>query len=325
MPKKAPMNPQKLAADGVAVTAYAKINLCLRIVRRRPDGMHDLDGIMHALTLADSVHVAPDQKLQLETIDVRRTAPAGPGPAPSGPPLPAVEENIAWRAAHMLQRAAGVTDGGRITLYKRIPVAAGLGGGSADAAAVLVALNCLWGLNWPQQRLAQLGLQLGADVPFALLGGAARARGVGEQLQPLPALTGMPVVLIPQNFPVATGDIFRAWQPKASGSAVGRRETVRPGPAAAMAQSLARGSLAQAARHCGNDLQPVAAKRHPKIQQALADLHACQPVAAQMTGSGPTVFGLFAQRQQARRAVRRLRMKWPQTRLSWLTAAGPRC
>src|SRR5690606_21965994 len=177
--------------DGsLIISAPAKLNLCLHVLGRRPDGMHQLDGIMHGLTLADTVILRPAHDLSLTVVDRRRgrRAPGSdPGSNPPSPlgapsPVPSGPANLAWQAATALRRAAGTAAGAHLTLIKRIPLGAGLGGGSADAAAVLLGLNRLWGLDFPAAELDALALSLGADVPFALRGGAARARGVGELL-----------------------------------------------------------------------------------------------------------------------------------------------
>lgn len=305
--------------DSLVISAPAKLNLCLNVLGRRADGMHELDGIMHSLTLADTVILRPAGELSLTVVDRRPR----PGPAVSGqggdtepqpgdpPPVPGGSDNLAWQGAKALRRAAGIALGAHITLIKRIPMGAGLGGGSADAAAVLQGLNRLWGLDLSSSELHALALNLGADVPFALQGGAARARGVGELLEPLPPLAGMPVVLIPQTFSVSTKEIFTEW----AGRGV-------PAPAVPpvddMAAAMIQGDFRRAASLCGNVLISITARRHPQVSAALADLGRWEPLAAAMTGTGPTVFGLFAHRRQAWEAVQALRQCWPLARLTHL-------
>ncbi|HLS88586.1 MAG TPA: 4-(cytidine 5'-diphospho)-2-C-methyl-D-erythritol kinase [Sphingobacteriaceae bacterium] len=312
-----------MANDSLVVSAPAKLNLCLAVLGRRPDGMHELDGVMHGLTLEDTIILRPAAGLSLTVVD-RRPGGGAPGvdgrgrPALQNGELPSVPhgpENLAWRAAAALRRAADVSEGVHITLIKRIPAGAGLGGGSADAAAVLLGLNRLWGLGLSHGDLHALALGLGADVPFALHSGAARARGVGEILEPLPTLAGMPVVLIPQTFGVSTGEIFAQW--------ASRGDQAPPGPAVAtMAEAMGQGDYQRAASLCGNVLISITARRHPQVRAALEDLERWEPLAAAMTGTGPTVFGLFARRRQAREAVRALRQRWPLARLTHLRHRG---
>lgn len=156
----------------IVLRPCAKLNLTLEVVGRRPDGYHDLASVFQAIDLRDLLRVSPGDDLRFSCDQ----------PELGG------EGNLVWRAARLIQAEAGVATGATLHLAKRIPVAAGLGGGSADAAAALVGLDRLWGLGWPRARLAALAARLGSDVPFFLDGPTARAGGRGEQLTPLPAL-----------------------------------------------------------------------------------------------------------------------------------------
>ena len=153
--------------------AYAKINWALDTVGLRDDGYHLLDTIMQSISLHDDITIEPDSRLFLSVADA--------------PHVPCDESNLILRAAEALRRHTGTAAGARITLRKRIPVGAGLGGGSTDAAAVLRALNDMWGLGLPEETLYEIGLSLGADVPFCLHGGLCRAQGIGEILTPFAA------------------------------------------------------------------------------------------------------------------------------------------
>jgi len=160
--------------------ASAKVNLALEVLGKRADGYHEIATVLQAVDLFDRIAVETADSLSLHTDD---------------PDLPTDEGNLVMRAARLLQKAAGIETGARIRLQKRIPVAAGLGGGSSDAAATLWGLSRLWKLRWPTARLQELAVELGMDVPFFLGAGRAVARGRGEQLAPLPGGGGYALVL----------------------------------------------------------------------------------------------------------------------------------
>ena len=267
------------------LTAAAKVNLVLEVLGKRPDGYHEIATIMQAVDLAD--------RLVLEDADALALSADGPVPADS--------TNLALRAAAALREAAGVASGVRITLDKRIPVAAGLGGGSADAAAVLVGLNRLWGLRWPRARLAEVAASLGSDVPFFLLGGAALATGRGERVEPV-AAGAWALVLVNPPFGVPTAEVYSRVSPElwSDGSRVrGMVEALRQRRPARIAASLYNG------------LEPAVAPIHPEIERMKAALVAAGALGAAMSGSGPSVFGVARSFEHARQIRARL------TRGSW--------
>lgn len=281
----------------VRVTAHAKINLVLRVGPLRPDGYHEIDSVLHSIALHDV--------LSVEAAGL--AAAADPVALEIDPPerLP-VDDNLVMRAARaLLQEAAAqgraVTTAVRLRLEKRIPVGAGLGGGSADAAAALQALNAFWGLSLPQARLAALAARLGADVPFCLTGGAARARGYGEALDPLPPLPDWPLVLITFQRGLSTADVYRAFD------RLGAPAQARAEPALAALRARDLQALAGA---LGNDLAPVVERLRPEVAEARRALVAAGALGAQVSGSGPTVFGLFADPETAQQAAARLAPAW---------------
>ena len=169
-----------MEADSLSIPAYAKINLSLEVIGRRDDGYHEVATILQTVDLADTVTVAPGQGLTVECDDADLSG----------------ERNIVWDAALALAKHAGVTPNAHITIEKRIPVAAGLGGGSSDAAAALRGLNALWGLNLPVPELVSVAGSLGSDVPFLLTGGTSLGAGRGDQLEPLPAVETTRLLLV---------------------------------------------------------------------------------------------------------------------------------
>jgi len=257
------------------IIAAAKVNLALEILSRRPDGYHEIATVMHAVDLSDRLILE-----DAEAIEVRTSA-AG---------VPSDERNLAHRAAAALRDAAGIDRGARITLDKHIPVAAGLGGGSTDAAATLVGLNKLWGLRWSAPRLSELAVGLGMDVPFFLHGGAALATGRGEQLKPLGG-SSLGLVLVNPKFAVSTAEMYGKVTPSLytdGGHAQGAVKALRSHGPARVAASLYNG------------LEPAARAAYPQIGQMQAALVAAGALGAAMSGSGPTVFGVARSWEQAR-------------------------
>lgn len=268
--------------------ARGKINWTLDITGQRHDGYHLMDMLMQPVTLADTVTLTSADDLTLS--------------CGGEPLLSADEHHLALRAAHALQKATGCTRGAAIHVHKRIPVGAGMGGGSADAAAVLLGLNRLWGLGLTQAQLEAIGLTLGADVPFCLRGGLARVRGIGEEMTPLPCGRTWPLCVIQPCEGLSTGAVFAAYH--------ARPGTVRPATDDA-ALALALGDLSGLARSLGNVLQPVSEQLRPEIAGAVRALMAAGAFAALMTGSGSAVFGVFATETEAQSAAGQLAARYP--------------
>lgn len=248
-----------------AYPAPAKLNLFLHVVGRRADGYHLLQTAFRFIDYGDTLHFSPRDDSAIVRID----------------PIPGVpaESDLVVRAAHALQEAAGTRHGVDIRLDKRLPMGAGLGGGSSDAATTLVALNHLWALGLGRADLQRIGLSLGADVPVFVFGENAFGAGVGEELSPLSLPSACYLVLVPP-LSISTPDIFRA--------AELRRDTpaIRP---ADWAPGFGR-----------NDLETVALGRYPVLAEYLEWLSKFAD--ARMTGSGACVFAAFASRTEAERA-----------------------
>ena len=267
--------------------APAKVNLDLRITGRRPDGYHELDSVVAFTAWADRLAFTPARRLTLE---------------PSGPFAAALADhtdNLVLRAARRLAEHAGCPPHVRIKLDKRIPVAAGLGGGSADAAATLRGLSRLWQLRLADADLLPLALELGADVPVCLRSGPARMRGIGEQIEPL-ELPVLDLVLANPNHAVATAQVFAGLGPVVPAA----------GPDAAVPTD--RPALLGWLRARGNDLEAPARRLAPVIGEVLGALSA-QPGCglAGMSGSGATCFGVFDDPEAGARAAGALRRERP--------------
>ncbi len=265
----------------VEVRAHAKINLDLRIVGRRPDGFHELRTIFQSIALHDTLVV--------------RAVRGVFGIACDMPGVPIDRTNLVWRAADALWRAAGKRGrvrGASIELKKRVPPQAGLGGGSSDAAATLVALNALWRLRLSHDDLHAVAATLGSDVPFFLVGGTALGLGRGERLYALPDITPSALVLVQPPFGVSTADAYR-WY--------------RSGRSTRSRQREQRTALAgnRSAHGVMNDLEPAVVARHPEIGRIRRQLSDAGAFLSLMSGSGSAVFGLFGDREVARAAAAR--------------------
>jgi len=270
----------------LTVPAYAKLNLTLDVLERRPDGYHDLCMVMQSVTLSDTltVSVQPGSGVHVNTnLDF----------------LPSDGRNLASLAARQFLVHTGKKLAVDIELEKRIPVCAGMGGGSSDAAAVLRALNDLTGAGLSPVELAGVGEAVGSDVPYCVLGGTALAEGRGEKLTPLPPLPSCTVVVCKPPFPISTPELFRAIS--------GRKLRRRP-DTAGLLDALSNRDLTGTARRMYNVFEDVLSPRQERtVAELKARLIARGALGACMSGTGPTVFGLFDGPAAAERAARDLR------------------
>lgn len=265
------------------LNAYAKINLGLDVLGRRDDGYHDIATVLHTISLHDAITLREDgDGLQVQADD---------------PAIPTGPDSLVYRAAALLREAYGITRPLQVEIRKRIPVAAGLGGGSADAAVTLIGLCQMWKLRLDGRELRTLAAQLGADVPFFLQGGAAVARGRGERLQALRPLPATWVVLARPRVPVLTAWAYGQIRPEA----ITRRPDIP-----ALVAALTRGDVPGVGRLLGNVFEEVVAAHHPVIVEIKAQILRGEAYGAAMTGTGPTVFGLMANEAAARRVAEQL-------------------
>ncbi len=289
--------------EKITVFAPAKVNLALDVVGLLPNGYHALDMVMQALTLGERITLekAPALVLRLP-----------------GSEVPPDESNIAWKAAQAFLRYTKLSTAAAITVEKHTPVQAGMGGGSADAAGVLFGLNELYGEQLGEKKLSlselcALGAPLGADVPFALVGGTCRVKGVGDYLCPLPPLPACAFAVVMPAYGVSTPAAFRAFD------AV--EKPMHP-DASALEAAVRAGSLEGVCAAAGNALEAVGgAAETPEIKAAL---RANGALAALMTGSGAAVFGIFENAQTAQKAADALRGRWPRVWTAAPVRGGPR-
>jgi 4-diphosphocytidyl-2-C-methyl-D-erythritol kinase len=284
------------ARCGVATWAWAKVNLYLHVTGRRPDGYHEIDSLIVFAGIGDRLEIGEAGGLELHVSGPLATA------------VPWDEGNLGFRAARALSQCCGPADGARIELEKHLPVAAGLGGGSADAAAVLAGLNAHWQAALVRSKLEEIALGLGADVPVCLYGRPAFVAGIGERVTRAPPLPPAWLVLVNPGVALPTAEVFAARHEDFSDS--GRwSETLPDLP-----------TLAERLAGLANDLETPARALAPEVGEALARIEALPGVLlARMSGSGATCFGLFASRQEANEAAAALSAECP----GWWVRAAP--
>ena len=267
--------------------AYGKINLGLDVIRRRPDGYHEVKMIMQTVRLYDQIEMtsggAPGIRLSTNLYY-----------------LPDNENNLGYRAARLLMEEFGVQEGLSIKIHKCIPVAAGMAGGSSDAAAVLYGVNRMFGLGLSLGQLMERGVSLGADVPYCLMWGTALSEGIGEKLTPLPPMPQCRVLIAKPPVSVSTRWVYEGLDlpslgPEAHPDIDGIREAIE------------KGDLRGVSSRVGNILETVTIPAHPEIGAIKEKMKECGALCSLMSGSGPTVFGLFANPAAARKAYGELR------------------
>ena len=271
----------------IELKALAKINLGLDVLGRRENGYHDVRMVMQSIYLYDEVKI-------------EKTEAPGIALASNLSFLPTGEGNIAYKAAQLLTEEFEIGEGVKITLNKHIPVAAGLAGGSSNAAAVLFGMNRMFRLGLTREELMARGVRLGADVPYCIMRGTVLAEGIGEELSVLPAMPKCTVLIAKPPVSVSTKVVYEALDAK---------EIVEHPDIDGIIEGLKKHSLKQVAACMGNVLEDVTIPMHPVIDRIKQEMIDAGALNAMMSGSGPTVFGLFESRAAAREAQRRIREK----------------
>ncbi len=266
--------------DEISLKALAKINLGLDVLGKREDGYHDVRMIMQSIHLYDRVEM---KKTKSPAIRVETNLYY----------LPVNEDNLVYRAAKLMKDTFKIKEGVRIVLQKFIPVAAGLAGGSSDAAAVLVGMNRMFQLGLKQDKLMELGLKLGADVPFCIMRGTALAEGIGEKLTPLPPMPKCPVLIAKPGISVSTKFVYENLR---------LNEYTQHPDIDQIAESVRKKRLKDVAANMGNILETVTIPKYPVIDEIKTLMKENGALNAMMSGSGPTVFGLFQGEKDVRKA-----------------------
>ena len=265
--------------------AFAKINLGLDVLGKREDGYHEVRMIMQTIRMYDQ-------------LDMRKSVEPGIHLTTNKKYIPVDENNLVWRAAKLMMDTCGIMEGVSIHLHKVIPVAAGMAGGSSDAAATLVGMNRLFHCGLSKEKLMELGVQIGADVPYCVLRGTALAEGIGEKLTVLPPmpdcwiLIGKPGISVSTKYVYTTLDL--------------NTDTVHP-DIDGMKKALEDGNLYGITERMGNVLQDVTIPAYPEVERIKEQMKTLGAVNAMMSGSGPTVFGIFDNEEKAQKASQKLR------------------
>ncbi len=275
----------------MTLKARAKINLSLDVLGKRPNGYHDVEMIMQQIELYDDVTVTLTSN---ETIELTTTESF----------LPTNEDNIAYRAAALMKNHFHLKRGFKIHIEKRIPIAAGLAGGSTDAAAVMIAINALCELGQTTDTLMKLGSQLGADVPFCMLKGCAFASGIGDELKPIKALSHTCLLLVKPSFGVSTKEIYQSLDVS----------QIKEHPRTqTMLEALENENKFEVIKGLHNVLEEVTLTRYPEVLSIKQQLTAFGAENTLMSGSGPTVFAIFKDYCKAKLALKKIKKSYPQS------------
>ena len=271
--------------DSISLKALAKINLGLDVIGEREDGYHEVRMVMQSIHLYDRVEI---KRIRSSQIRVETNLYY----------LPVDEDNLVYRAAKLLKEEYGIRDGVKITLSKFIPVAAGLAGGSSDAAAVLVGMNKLFKLGIKQDRLMELGTRLGADVPFCIMRGTALAEGIGEKLTPVSGMVRCPVLIAKPAVSVSTKEVYDNLR---------LYDGIDHPDIDGMVEAIQAKDLSLIASKMGNILETVTVPKYPVIREIKKIMKDNGALNSMMSGSGPSVFGLFPGEKEIRAAYETLK------------------
>ena len=254
---------------GISLESYGKINLGLDILYKRPDNYHQLRTIMQGIDLKDIIVLEEIPEGIIIESDSRE--------------LPLNSENLAYRACDLIKKEMNINKGIHIKIYKRIPIAAGLAGGSTNAASVLRGLNQLWDLKLSDEKLRDLGKELGADVPYCIMGGTALAEGIGEKLRPLKSFAGKDILLVNPGIGISTEDVYGKLD-------LSGQESMDMDK---MVQAIENDDLAYLANNMKNTMEKIVIDENPIIGRIKQDMMENGALGALMSGSGPTVFAIF--------------------------------
>ena len=277
---------RKRIMDRVEERAYGKINLSLDVLGRRENGYHDVSMVMQTVDIYDVISLnkleSDSEIILTANIDI----------------LPLDETNIVYKAVKLIKEEYGIDTGVSVHIEKHLPIAAGMGGGSSDCAAALRGMNRLFELGLSDEKLEELGVRLGADVPFLIKGGIALAEGIGEKLTTLPAFPACVLVIAKPDLGVSTKEVYEAFD--------SLKEVNHP-DIGKLVKSLGNTNLKEIVKLLGNVLEEVTANKYKIIETIKTLLLENGAVFSMMTGSGPTVFGIFENSEQAEKACMNLR------------------
>ena len=274
----------------LSLNAYAKVNIGLDVLRKRPDGYHEVRMIMQTIGINDTLTYEKKEQGIIVTTDREE--------------LPTDEHNLIYKAAKLMIETYHIQEGVTIHLNKRIPIAAGLAGGSTDAAATMRGMNLLFALGAKDEELMELGVKIGADVPYCIIGGTMLASGIGEVLQTLPRIPQAYLLAVKPDINVSTAFVY--------GNLHWTDETLHANIDAQI-NAIRKQDIRGIAGEMRNVLETVTAPAYPVIREIEEKMLACGAYNAMMSGSGPTVFGLFETKEQQEKAYQELKSKFHET------------
>lgn len=268
--------------------AYAKINLSLDVVRRREDGYHDLEMIMQQIGICDIIRVEETEGSEIEI-------------SADGGNIPTDSDNIVYKISYTLKERFNIGKGVRIHIEKNIPVAAGLAGGSTDAAAVMMILNEIWNLDMDKDEMTDIAKNIGADIPFFFYGKTALAEGIGEKITPLSDFSGRKILLVNPGVPVNTGHVYKNLKLNENLKRPDNKELI---------EFIENGETQKLAENMANVLESVTIAEHPVIDEIKKEMMDCGALGSMMSGSGPTVFGIFDKDSTIETAYEKMKEKY---------------
>lgn len=272
--------------DEITLEAFGKINLSLDVLHKRADGYHELNTIMQQIDLKDTIILKElEEGIKIECNEKE---------------VPLDSTNLVYKAWEKMKEKTGINRGIHITIDKKIPIASGLAGGSANGAAVLKGLNILWNLNFSDEDLRDIGLEIGADVPFCIMGGTAHAKGIGEKLTKLKPFSGKMVLLANVGIPISTAYVYE----NLNLSAINNRIDIDK-----IVHYIEEDNLTKLAENMANVMESVVIKEHSIIDEIKKDMIRYGALGSIMSGSGPTVFGLFDDEDKLYRCKNELEKK----------------
>ncbi|SDW79512.1 4-(cytidine 5'-diphospho)-2-C-methyl-D-erythritol kinase [Tepidimicrobium xylanilyticum] len=272
----------------IALESYAKINLALDILYKRDDGYHEINTIMQQIDLKDRV--------------VIRNKDSGIDIQCNNKDVPIDRNNLVYKAWEKIREKTGINRGVGIIIDKKIPIAAGLAGGSSNGGAVLKGLNLLWDLNLSDEELMEIGKKIGADVPFCIMGGTAWARGIGEKLTKLKGFSGYNILLANVGIPVSTEWVYKNMDLKSIHKRIDIEKVIK---------YMEEGNLLKLGQSIENVMESVVMTKYPQVKMVKEDMIKFGALGSLMSGSGPTVFGLFDDEEKLYRCKRELEKKVP--------------
>ncbi|NMB26908.1 MAG: 4-(cytidine 5'-diphospho)-2-C-methyl-D-erythritol kinase [Tissierellia bacterium] len=272
--------------EEIVLESYGKINLSLDVLHKRADGYHELNTIMQQIDLKD-ILILKNRKNGIKIQCNEKEVPLD-------------NTNLVYKAWEKIIEKTGVNRGIHITIHKKIPIASGLAGGSSNGAAILKGLNTLWDLNLSEEELREIGLEIGADVPFCIMGGTAHAKGIGEKLTKLKSFSNKMVLLANVGIPISTAYVYGNLNLDNINSRIDIDK---------MIQYIEQDNLPKLAENMANIMEQVVIKEYPIIGQLKKDMIRYGALGSLMSGSGPTVFGLFDDEEKLRRCKKELEKK----------------